>query len=265
MEKITVKKITQMKKIGEKIAALTCYHAAQAKLLNQAGIDIVLVGDSLNMVLLGNDDTLSATLDLMVLFTKAVKKNTKTALLVGDMPYNTFGVSIDDTLRNAGRFIEEGGADAVKLEGAGPIIDHINVLVKNNIPVMGHIGLTPQSCRQLGGFRVQGKTMESAQKIKKEALMLQDAGAFSVVLECVPVELAKEITQSLLIPTIGIGAGKYCDGQVLVIDDMLGMDPDLKIKFVKRYAHLSETIPQAVKQYIKEIKDSSFPDEEHSY
>lgn len=254
-----------MKKAGEKIVMLTCYHSAQSELLNDAGVDIVLVGDSLNMTLLGRKDTLSVTLELMLLFTKTVKIRNKHALLVADMPYKTYGVKIQDSVKNASAFLLEGGADAVKLEAGKVMLPTVKALVKNNIPVMGHLGLLPQSVYQLGGYKVQGRTPGAAEKIKEEALMLQEAGVFSVVLECIPGELAKEITGSLSVPTIGIGAGKNCDGQVLVIDDLLGMDKEAEHKFVKKYLNLGEQISGAVKEYVRDVKEGKFPEDKHTF
>ncbi|MFH1283692.1 MAG: 3-methyl-2-oxobutanoate hydroxymethyltransferase [bacterium] len=265
MNKITIQNIIEMKRRSEKIAMLTCYHNAHAKQLNDAGVDIILVGDSLNMVLLGNENTLSCTVDQMLLFTKAVKKGNSKALLVADMPFLSYGVSVEDSVRNAGRFFAEAGAEAVKIEGGEKVIPVIEALVKNNMPVMGHLGLTPQSLHQLGGFKIQGRTREDRKKIRKDAKLLEKAGVFAIVLECIPYKLAKIITEEVSVPTIGIGAGKYCDGQVLVIDDLLGMDLYLKLKFVKKYLNLGKLIPEAVKSYIDDVKNGKFPDQDHSF
>jgi len=265
MNTVTTTGLAAMKQRGEKICMLTCYHAMQARLLDAAGIDVILVGDSLNMVLLGNPNTLSATLDQMIMFTAAVRRGTTRPLLVGDMPFLSYGVGIEDSVRGAGRFLAEAGAGAVKVEGGERIVPTVEALVRNNIPVMGHIGLTPQALHRMGGFKVQGKGSADAARIKQDALLLQKAGAFALVLECIPAELAREITASCTIPTIGIGAGPGCDGQVLVIDDILGMAPSRRLTFVKQYLDLGEQIPAAVRVYIDDVRKGRFPDSEHSF
>ena len=243
---------------------LTAYDYSTAKILDDAGIDCLLVGDSLGMVMLGYEDTLQVTMDDMIHHCRAVARGVKRAMVVGDMPFLSYHISAEESVRNAGRLIQEGKVHAVKLEGGRDVIDKVSAIVKAQIPVMGHLGLTPQSVNMFGGFKVQGKSEEQARKIIEDALLLQEAGVFAIVLECVPEKLAKLITERL-IPTIGIGAGKYCDGQVLVIQDMLGMYSDFKPKFVKQYAGLSHDIMDAVKTYAMEVKGSQFPGTEHTF
>ena len=244
---------------------LTAYDYSTAKLLDDAGIDCLLVGDSLGMVMLGYEDTLRVTMDDMIHHCKAVARGTKRALIVGDMPFLSYHISVEESVRNAGRLIQEGSAHAVKLEGGRDVIDKVRAIVKAQIPVMGHLGLTPQSVNMFGGFKVQGKSEEQARRIIEDALLLQEAGVFAIVLECVPELLAKLITERLQIPTIGIGAGKYCDGQVLVVQDMLGMYSDMKPKFVKQYAGLSHVIKDAVQMFAKEVQQGEFPEQAHTF
>lgn len=253
------------KQKGEKLAMLTAYDYSTAKLIDASGIDGILVGDSLGMVCLGYKDTLSVTMEDMIHHTKAVARGTKNALLVSDMPFMSYQTSVYDAVKNAGRLIQEGNAEAVKLEGGTLIYEQIKAIVGAQIPVMGHIGLTPQSVNVFGGFKVQGKEDYQAKKIIENAKALEDAGVFSIVLEGIPSRLAEIITNSISIPTIGIGAGKYCDGQILVYQDMLSMFPDFKPKFVKAYANMGESMSTAFKSYISEVKQSVFPDEEHSF
>ncbi|WIF94140.1 3-methyl-2-oxobutanoate hydroxymethyltransferase [Caminicella sporogenes] len=264
-KKFTVSSFLKAKQKGEKISMLTAYDYSTAKLLDEAGVDSLLVGDSLGMVMLGYENTLQVTVDDIIHHCRAVARGAKRAMVIGDMPFLSYHVSIEDTIRNAGRIIQEGNAHAVKLEGCMEVIDKIKAIVKAQIPVMGHLGLTPQSINVFGGFKVQGKTEKQAKRIIEEALMLQEAGVFAVVLECVPEKLARIITEKLDIPTIGIGAGKYCDGQVLVTQDMLGMYTDFIPKFVKKYASLCEDIKNATQNYIKEIKEGIFPSDEHTF
>ncbi len=263
--KVTTVKLKEMKQRGEKITVLTCYDYSTAKLLDKAGIDVLLVGDSLGMVLLGYDSTIPVTMEDMLIHTKAVSKGTKNALVVGDMPFMSYHISAGESVRNAGRFLQEAGANAVKLEGGREIADTVKAIHAAGIPVMGHLGLTPQSINKLGGYRVQGKDEATARVILNNALALQDAGVFAIVLECVPAPLAKMVTERLEVPTIGIGAGVECDGQVLVIHDLLGLYSDISPKFVKRYASLHNTISKAVSQYKTEVREGKFPGPEHSF
>jgi len=264
-KKFTVSSFQEVKRAGDKLTMLTAYDYSTAKLLDDAGIDCLLVGDSLGMVMLGYEDTLRVTMDDMIHHCKAVARGTKRALIVGDMPFLSYHISVEESVRNAGRLIQEGSAHAVKLEGGRDVIDKVRAIVKAQIPVMGHLGLTPQSVNMFGGFKVQGKSEEQARRIIEDALLLQEAGVFAIVLECVPELLAKLITERLQIPTIGIGAGKYCDGQVLVVQDMLGMYSDMKPKFVKQYAGLSHVIKDAVQMFAKEVQQGEFPEQAHTF
>jgi 3-methyl-2-oxobutanoate hydroxymethyltransferase len=253
-----------MKSKKEKIAMLTAYDYATATVLDESGIDIILVGDSLAMVVLGYATTLPVTMDEMIHHTKAVSRATHRAMVIGDMPFLSYQVSADEALTNAGRFLQEAGAQGVKIEGGREMAEITRRMTSAGIPVMGHLGLTPQSVHQFGGYRPQGKDRESAKRILEDALILEQAGAFSVVLECVPAVLAKNITRKLTIPTIGIGAGIHCDGQVLVINDMVGMFEKFTPKFVKQYANLNREMKKAVRQYTDEVKSGVFPSEEYS-
>lgn len=263
--RVTTSTIRTMKKKGEKISMLTAYDYATAYALDQAGIDILLVGDSLGMVVLGYDSTLPVTMEDMIHHTKAVMRGAERAMVIGDMPFMSYQVSPEEALRNAGRFLQETGCQAVKIEGGREFAETTRRITAAGIPVMVHIGLTPQFINQFGGFKVQGKDEAAAQRLKEDALILQDAGAFSMVLEGMPTQLGRSITESLEIPTIGIGAGVHCDGQVLVVNDMLGLFEKFTPKFVKKYAHLSEEMRSAVKTYIDEVKSGTFPDDAHSY
>lgn len=254
-----------MKQAGDKITVLTAYDFTTAKLLNEADIDVVLVGDSLGMVKRGYDSTIPVTVDEMVLYTKAVKAGNTKALLVADMPYMSYETGSGDAVKNAGRLIKQGGAEAVKVEGGAEIVPQIKAMIAAKIPVMGHIGLTPQAVNVFGGYKVQGRDGKAAAALIKSAGQLEKAGVFAIVLECIPAELAKRITASVSIPTIGIGAGVHCDGQVLVIDDLLGLYSELRPKFVKRYADLRGEILKAVGSYKRDVKQKKFPAEEHSY
>lgn len=267
---ITAKSILKMKKDGIKIPVLTAYSYPIAKIIDQAGIPVILVGDSLAMVEAGMDSTLPVTMDEMIYHTKSVRRGTKNALLVADMPFMSYQTSIATALKNAGRFLKEAQVGAVKLEGGLAIEGTIKAIVTAGIPVMGHIGLTPQSVNTLGGYKVQGKNSSDAEKIIEDALAVERAGAFSVVLECVPSKLAKVITERLSIPTIGIGAGLDCDGQVLVINDVIGLNGGLDSvskppKFVKQYANVSNIIETSVKKFSNEVTKGKFPTKEHSY
>lgn len=263
--RVTITQIKEMKQKGEKISMLTAYDYSTAKLIDEAGIPLILVGDSLGMVVLGYGSTIPVTMDEMIHHTKAVVRGATKALIVGDMPFMTYQVSLEDALRNAARFMQEGGAQAVKLEGGEVMAETVKKIVSYGIPVMGHIGLTPQSIHQLGGFKVVGKTPEAAVRMLNDAVALDQAGAFAIVLECVPEPLSKLITEKVSAPTIGIGAGKYCDGQVQVISDLLGLYTDFVPKHAKQYARLFEIIKKATADYIAEVKAGTFPTEKQSY
>ena len=263
--RVTISQIKEMKEKGKKIPMLTAYDYATAKLIDEAGVPLILVGDSLGMVILGYESTIPVTMEEMLHHTKAVVRGTKRALIVGDMPFMTYQVSIGEALHNAARFIQEGGAQAVKLEGGEPMAEVVHRLVECGIPVMGHIGLTPQSVHQLSGFKVQGKTPESAIRLVKDACALADAGAFAIVLESIPTPLAKIITRRASVPTIGIGAGPYCDGQVQVISDLLGLFTDFVPKHAKQYAKLGDIIKKATSDYIGEVQGGTFPTEKESH
>ncbi len=265
IKRVTVPSIIKMKERQEPIAMLTAYDALMADLVDRSGIDIILVGDSAGMVMGGYENTLAVTMDDMLFYTKSVRRGVNRALLVADMPFMSYQAGLEDAVRNAGRFLQEAGAEAVKLEGGKPIAKIIHRLTEIGIPVMGHLGLTPQSVHQLGGYGVQGKEDAPARRLKEEALLLQEAGVFSLVLEKVPAALATEISQSLRIPTIGIGAGNGCDGQVLVTHDMLGLYDKFKPKFVRRYAELGKDMLNAVAHYIEDVKNKDFPNAHESY
>ena len=265
MSKITTATFAEMKRKNEKITVLTAYDYSMARLLDEAGTDCLLVGDSLGMTMLGYEDTLSVTMEDMIHHTKAVKRGTKSAMVVADMPFLSYHITDEEAVRNAGRLIKEAGAHAVKLEGGNNVKSRIEAIIAAQIPVMGHLGLTPQSVNVFGGFKVQGKSESQAKQLIEDAKMLEKIGCFSIVLECVPEKLAKIISEQLTIPTIGIGAGSGCDGQVLVIQDMLGMYTDMLPKFVKRYAVLKDDITLAVKQYNHEVKTGVFPEEKHTF
>jgi 3-methyl-2-oxobutanoate hydroxymethyltransferase len=263
--RVTTAVIRDMKKKGEKIAMLTAYDYPTAFLLDQSGIDAILVGDSLAMVVLGYASTLPVTMDEMIHHTKAVCRGAQRAMVIGDMPFMSYHLSVEDALRNAGRFLKETDAQAVKLEGGREVAEMTRRMTVSGIPVMGHLGLTPQSIQQFGGFKVQGKGDEAARRLTEDARILEEAGAFSVVLECVPGELAAEITRSLAIPTIGIGAGTACDGQILVTNDMLGTFERFTPRFVKKYADLSVPMKEAFRQYMAEVRSGEFPGKEHTF
>jgi len=263
--RVTIGELKEMKRNSEKIAMLTAYDYATAKLMDEVGVPLLLVGDSLGMVILGYESTIPVTMEEMLHHTKAVVRGTKRALVIGDMPFMTYHTSISDALHNAGRFIQEGGAQAVKLEGGEPMAEVVHRVVECGIPVMGHIGLTPQSIHQLGGFKVQGKTQEAAIRLLKDAQALEKAGAFAIVLESIPAPLARVITEKVGVPTIGIGAGPWCDGQVQVVSDLLGLFTDFVPKHAKQYARLFETIKGAVVDYVAEVQAGTFPTKKESY
>jgi len=265
MSKITIPDIQKKKAEGKKITVLTAYDFPTAQIVDEAGIDIALVGDSLGMVVQGVDSTLPVTMDEMIYHTRMVARASKTALVVGDMPFLSYQAGIDDAVRNAGRFLKEAGAEAVKLEGGTAVAAVIRAIVAAGIPVMGHIGLTPQHVHALGGYKVQGRDEAAREKVLADARAVQEAGAFSVVLEAIPSSLAKEIGAILSIPTIGIGAGPDCDGQVLVLHDILGLFDRFTPKFVKRYASLKDQALKAVKEYKKEVENGVFPSDDQSF
>jgi 3-methyl-2-oxobutanoate hydroxymethyltransferase len=263
--RVTITEIREMKQRKEKIPMLTAYDYVTARIVDEAGVPLILVGDSLGMVMLGYESTIPVTMDEMIHHTKAVVRGARKALIVGDMPFMTYHISVSDALRNAARFIQEGGAQVVKLEGGEVVAETVRRLVGCGIPVMGHIGLTPQSIHQLGGFKVRGKGLEEGKKLLNDARILEEAGAFAVVLECTPAPLSRLITQKLTIPTIGIGAGPDCDGQVQVISDLLGLYTEFVPKHAKQYARLAGEIKTAVSTYVSEVESRSFPTAEQSY
>lgn len=264
-DKITTTKLVELKQKGVKIAALTAYDCPTARLANEAGADVVLVGDSVGMVKLGYDSTIPVTVEEMLHHVKAVKRGNTRALLVADMPYLSYEFDPKEAARNAGRLIKEGGAEAVKLEGGLEIAPMVKELLRLNIPVMGHLGLTPQAIHRLGGYKVQGRRPQEAEKMVTDARVLEGAGVFAVVLECVPSRLAAEITRKITAPTIGIGAGPSCDGQILVTDDLLGLSENAPMRFVKRYAQLRATALKAAAQYCREVREEKFPAAEHEF
>ncbi len=263
--RITVRTVRKMKLAGEKISMLTAYDALFAQILDQLGVELILVGDSVGMVFQGEEHTLKVTLEEMIYHTRCVSRVTKRAMVIGDLPFMSYQISPEQALESAGRLVKEGGAHAVKLEGGREMVPAVKKIVRAGIPVMGHIGLTPQSYHAMGGFVVQGRTPERAEELKRDALALQEAGIFSLVLEGIPAQLAREITESLEIPTIGIGAGVHCDGQVLVTPDLLGITPQRVPSFVKKYADLYPLIEKAIGEYIEEVKSQLFPNEKYSY
>lgn len=263
--KVTTTALLEMKQKGHRIAALTAYDAPTARLLDETGVDVVLVGDSVGNVKLGYENTLPVTVEEMLHHVRAAKRGNSRALLVADMPYLSYELDPREAVRHAGRMVKEGGAEAVKLEGGMEIAPIVKELLRVNIPVMGHLGLTPQAVHRLGGYKVQGRKPQEAEKLATDARILEGAGIFALVLECVPAELAREITRKASIPTIGIGAGRECDGQILVVDDILGLTPEPAPKFVKRYAGLREESLRAVRSFVQEVRDGTFPGTEHAY
>lgn len=263
--KYTTVTFQQAKQKQEKLAVLTAYDYSMAKLIDGAGVHGILVGDSLGMVMLGYENTLSVTMEDMIHHTAAVARGVKDALVIADMPFLSYQVSVEEAVRNAGRLVQEGHAEAVKLEGGKTVVPQVRAIVDASIPVMGHLGLTPQSVNAFGGFKVQGKTMEAAQKLLDDARALEEAGAFAIVLECVPSKLAEKISKAISIPTIGIGAGAGCDGQVLVYQDMLGMFSDFTPKFVKRFGDIGSAMTEAFQAYVQEVEQGQFPAEEHGF
>ncbi len=262
---MTTHKIRELKKKGKKIVMLTAYDAPTAAILSECGVDMILVGDSVGNALLGYESTIPVTLDDVIHHCAAVARAKPNSLIVGDMPFMSYKISEEQALENCSRMLQEGGAESVKIEGAGRVVEIVRAVVDSGIPVMGHIGLTPQSIFQLGGYRVQGRTAEMTKALVKQAKELEAAGVFSLVIELVPSETAKMITESVSIPTIGIGAGPHCDGQVLVLWDMLGLFEDFKPKFVKKYASIRGVIKEAVDKYSDEVRSGVFPEAEHSF
>ncbi|MBU3185279.1 3-methyl-2-oxobutanoate hydroxymethyltransferase [Clostridium estertheticum] len=263
--KNSVSTFISAKKAGTKLTMLTAYDYSMAKIIDECGVNGILVGDSLGMVCLGYKDTLSVTMDDMLHHTKAVVRGTKNALVVGDMPFMSYQSSLCDAVKNAGRFLQEAGASAIKLEGGAVVCPQIKAIVDAQIPVMGHIGLTPQSVNMFGGFKVQGNNSIDAKKLIEDAKKIEDAGAFAITLECIPAKLAELISKEVTIPTIGIGAGGGCDGQILVYQDMLNMFEDFKPKFVKRFANVGDLMRSGFKSYIKEVTEGTFPSSEHCF
>jgi 3-methyl-2-oxobutanoate hydroxymethyltransferase len=263
--KLPLTELAEMKRRGDPIVMVTAYDAPGARFADGAGIDVVLVGDSAAMVVLGHDSTVPATMDEMLMLTRAVTRGARRPLVVADMPFGSFQVSDEEALGNAIRFVKEAGADAVKIEGAGPMLSRVRALVGAGIPVMGHIGLTPQSATMLGGFKAQGRTAEKARQLVEDALALEAAGCFALVLEAVPSPVAARVTETLSIPTIGIGAGAGCDGQVLVYHDLLGLYEARAPRFVKRYATLADEIRAALEKYAEDVRTGRFPEEQHGY
>jgi len=265
MPKITIQDFLKKKTEGKKISMITAYDFPFAQIADEAGIDGILVGDSLGMVVQGLENTLPVTMDEMIYHTKLVTRGVKNAMVIGDMPFMSYQTGVGDAVRNAGRFLKEAGASAIKLEGGAEVAEQIRAMSRSDIPVMAHIGLTPQSIHRMGGYKVQGKTEEAANRLIEEARIAEDAGAFSLLLEAIPMGLAKKITEELSIPTIGIGAGPYCDGQVLVLHDVIGMFERFVPKFVKRYANLKESALKAVRDYKEEVEKGVFPSEDTSF
>lgn len=263
--KFTTQSFLEAKRTQNKITMLTGYDYSMAKILDTCGIDAILVGDSLGMVVQGGDSTVEVTMEEMLYHCKCVSKGTNNAMLIGDMPFLSYHISPEEAVRNAGRFIQEGKMNAVKLEGGKTMAETVRSIVRAQIPVMGHIGLTPQSVNVFGGFKVQGKEKKQAMSLIEDALALEEAGVFALVLEAVPEALARIISEKVSIPTIGIGAGKHCDGQILVINDLLGMYSDFTPKFVKKYAELKNTIVEAVGGYISDVKSQQFPEKQHTF
>ena len=263
--KLPLTELPEMKARRQPIVMVTAYDAPGGRLADQAGADLVLVGDSAAMTVLGHDSTVPATMDEMLVLTRAVTRGAKRPLVVADMPFGSFQVSDDDAVRTAIRFVKEAGADAIKLEGAGPTLSRVRAIVGSGIPVMGHLGLTPQSATMLGGFKAQGRSAEKALALLSDARALEAAGCFSLVLEAVPAPVARRVTERLAIPTIGIGAGVDCDGQVLVWHDLLGLYEGRTARFVKRYADVGEIIRSALESYAEDVRERRFPEEQHTY
>ncbi len=264
-KKLTLRELSEMKRQGRKIRMITAYDYPLAMLVDQSPMEIILVGDSLGMVVLGYDSTVPVTMEEMIHHTKAVVRGAKNTLVVADLPFMSYQVSLQDAIRNAGRLLKEGGADAVKLEGGSAVVETVRAIVAAGIPVMGHLGLTPQTATMLGGLKTQARDAAAARTLMADALLLEEAGAFSLVLEAIPAQLAEVVTRDLSIPTIGIGAGPHCDGQVLVIHDALGLFQRFVPKFVKQYALLGQSVSEALSGYCQEVAEGRFPASEHSF
>jgi 3-methyl-2-oxobutanoate hydroxymethyltransferase len=265
MPKITIQDLLKKKVEKKKITRLTAYDYPFARIIDEAGIDAIIVGDSVAMVVQGLENTLPVTMDEMIYHTKIVSRAVKNALVIGDLPFMSYQISVEEAVRNAGRFLKEAGASGVKIEGGAEIAEHIKAITKADIPVMAHIGLTPQSIHRMGGYKIQGRTEGSAKRLIEEAHIAEDAGAFSVLLEAIPMDLAQQITEELKIPTIGIGAGPYCDGQVLVLHDVIGLFERFLPKFAKRYVSLKDEALKAIKAFKEEVEKGIFPSEGHSF
>ena len=263
--KLSLPELGEMKRRGDKIVMVTSYDAPSARLSDAAGIELVLVGDTAAMVMLGHDSTIPVTLDEMIFLTRAVTRAARRPLVIGDLPFGTYEISDEQSVGSAIRMVKEGGADVVKLEGAGRMVSRVRAIADSNIGIMGHIGLTPQSATKLGGFKAQGRTADAAVRLVEDALALEEAGCFAVVLEAVPAPVAARVTQSLSIPTIGIGAGAGCDGQVLVWHDLLGLYAGRTPRFVKRYAELADEIGSALESYVADVRSGAFPEDRHTY
>ena len=263
--KLPLPELLELKRRGQKIAMVTAYDFPSGRIADEAGVELVLVGDSAAMVVLGHDSTVPATMEELLLLTRAVTRGAKRLLVIADMPFGSFQVSDDDAVRNAVRFVKEAGADAVKLEGAGPTLSRAQAIVGAGVPAMGHVGLTPQSATMLGGFKAQGRTAEKAERLYEDALALEAAGCFAIVLEAVPAAIASRVTEALQVPTIGIGAGAGCDGQVLVWHDLLGLYEGKAPRFVKRYADLADQARRALEAYVADVREGRFPEEQHTY
>ena len=263
--KLPLPELLELKRRGQKLAMVTAYDFPSGRIADEAGVELVLVGDSAAMVVLGHDSTVPATMDELLMLTGAVTRGAKRPLVVADMPFGSFQVSDHDAVENAVRFVKEAGADAVKLEGAGPTLSRVQAIVGAGVPVMGHVGLTPQSATMLGGFKAQGRTAAKAERLYGDALALEAAGCFAVVLEAVPAAIAARVTEALQAPTIGIGAGAGCDGQVLVWHDLLGLYEGKAPRFVKRYADLADQARRALEAYVEDVREGRFPEEQHTY
>ena len=263
--KLPLPELAEMKRRGDRITMVTAYDAPAALLADEAGVELILVGDTAAMVMLGHESTVPVTLDELIFLTRAVTRSARRPLVVGDLPFGSYEISDEQAVGSAIRFVKEGGADVVKLEGAGRMVSRVRAIAESNIGVMGHVGLTPQSATRLGGFRAQGRTAEAALALFDDALALEEAGAFAIVLEAVPAAVATRITAALRVPTIGIGAGAGCDGQVLVWHDLLGLYAGSTPRFVKRYAELAEEIAAALARYVGEVRSGAFPEEQHTY
>jgi 3-methyl-2-oxobutanoate hydroxymethyltransferase len=263
--KLPLPELLELKRRGQKLAMVTAYDFPSGRIADEAGVELVLVGDSAAMVVLGHDSTVPATMDELLMLTAAVTRGAKRPLVIADMPFGSFQVSNDDAVENAVRFVKEAGADAVKLEGAGPTLSRVQAIVGAGVPVMGHVGLTPQSATMLGGFKAQGRTAAKAEQLYDDALALEAAGCFAIVLEAVPAAIASRVTEALQVPTIGIGAGAGCDGQVLVWHDLLGLYEGKAPRFVKRYADLADQAKHALEAYVEDVREGRFPEEQHTY